>query len=71
MRYIKICDQSCRRKIVYFSQKEENFVYFKDQFKANVILRVLTGQCDETEFKEKKLKPYASEEAKRRNKHQA
>ena len=31
------------------------------------LLRVLTGQCDETEF-EKNLKPNASEEAKLRNK---
>ena len=33
------------------------------------LLRVLKGQCDETEF-EKNLKPNASEEAKRRKKQQ-
>ena len=67
VRYIKMCDQSCRSKGVYFSGKEEDFAYFQDQFEAKMfnmkLLRVLKGQCDETEF-EKKLKPNASEEAK-------
>ena len=69
-----MCDQSCRRKGVYFSGKEEDFAYFQDQFEAKMfnmkLLRVLKWQCDETEF-EKNSKPKASEEAKLRNKQQA
>ena len=68
-----MCDQSCRSKSVYFSGQEEDFAYFQDQFEAKMfnmkLLRVLKGQCDETEF-EKNLKPNASEEAKFRNKQQ-
>ena len=69
-----MCDQSCRSKGVYFSGKEEDFASFQDQLGAKMFnmkfLRVLKGQCDETEF-EKNLKPNASEEAELRNKQQA
>ena len=52
-----MCDQSCRSKGVYFSGKEEDIAYFQDQFEAKMfnmkLLRVLKGQCDETEFDKK------------------
>ena len=74
MRYIKLCDQSCRSEGGYFSEKEEDFAYFQNQFEAQIInmklLRVFKGHYDEPEF-EKNLKLNASEEAKLRNKQQA
>ena len=52
-----MCDQSRKSKGVYFSGKEEDFAYFQDQFEAKMfkrkLLRILKGQCDETDFEKK------------------
>ena len=67
-------DQLCESKGVYFSGEEEDFGYFQYQFEAKMfdmkLLRILKGQCDETDS-EKNLKPNASEEARLWNKQQA